>query len=139
MLTHSLILIANNAVQTLYIHAFTNVVFLIQIHCNKDVGWYTSVKDAQASVQVTSYGQMDAILEHGCYSIGIKQPVICKSRNEVISLALKMNKEKANKLLKTSYNLEDLQDLESKLVLITGRNAHNRDMVDLFVDVSIKR
>ena len=108
----------------------------MQIHCNKDVEWYKSVKDAQASVEVTSYGQMDAILEYGCYSIGIKEPVICKSQNEIISLALKMSKEKADKHLKTSYNLEDLQDLESKLVLITGRNAGNRDMVDMFVDVS---
>lgn len=87
-------------------------------------------------MEVTSYGQMDAIMEYGCYEIGIKQPVICKSQNEVISLTLKMTKEEEEKYLKTSYSLEDLQDLESKLVLITGTNADNRKMVDLYVDVS---
>lgn len=63
--------------------------------------------------------------------------MICKSHNEVISLTLKEKKEKSEKrLTKLKFNLEDLRDLESKLVLITGRNAENRKMVDLFVDVS---
>ncbi len=94
------------------------------------------MKDTQASVEVTSYGQMDNIFEYGCYRIGIKQPLICKSRDEVISLTLKEKKEKSEKrLAKMKFNLEDLRDLESKLVLITGRNAENRKMVDLFVDV----
>ena len=75
-------------------------------------------------------------MEYGCYEVGVKQPVICKSQNEVISLTLKMTKDEEEKHLKTSYSLEDLKDLESKLVLITGRNADNREMVDLFVNVS---
>lgn len=80
---------------------------------------------------------MNNIFEYGCYRIGIRQPVICKSHNEVISLTLKEKKEKSEKrLTKLKFNLEDLRDLESKLVLITGRNAENRKMVDLFVDVS---
>ncbi len=99
--------------------------------------WYKSVKDTQASVEVTSYGQMNNIFECGCYRIGRKQREIYKSHNEVISLTLKENKEKSEKrLAKKKYNLEELRDLESKLVLITGRNANNRKMVDLFLDVS---
>ena len=95
------------------------------------------MKDIQASVEVTSYGQMNNIFEYGCYRIGIKKPVICKSHNQVISLTLKENKEKSEKrLAKKKYNLEELRDLESKLVLITGRNAMNRKMVELFLDVS---
>ncbi len=105
--------------------------------CNEDVEWYKSVKDTQASVEITSYGQMNNIFECGCYRIGIKQPVICKTYNEVIGLTLKENKEKSEKrLAKKKYNLEELRDLESKLVLITGRNAENRKMVDLFLNVS---
>ncbi len=79
---------------------------------------------------------MNAIIECGCYQIGMKQPVICKNQNEVICLTLKMTEEEEEKYLKTEYTLEDLQDLESKLMLITGRNDENRRIVNLFVNVS---
>ena len=92
-----------------------------------------SVKDTQASVEGTSYGQMDNIFKYGCYTIGIWKPVICKSHREVIHLTLKVNKEK--QLVKRKYNLEEVRDLESKLVFITGRDANNRKMVELFIDV----
>lgn len=85
-------------------------------------------------MEITTYGQMNNIFECGCYKIGIRQPVICKSHNQVISLTLKETSEK--RLAKKRYNLEELRDLESKLVLITGRNADNRKTVDLFLDVS---
>lgn len=92
------------------------------------------MKDTQGSVEVTAYGQMDNIFEYGCYRIGMKELRICKSHNEVIYLALKENREK--RLAKKKYNLEELRDLESKLVLITGRNAEKRKRVELFLDVS---
>ena len=97
---------------------------------------YESVRGTQESVEVTSYGQMNAIMEYGCYEIGIKEPKICKSQNKMISLKLEMNKEEKEKHLRTSYTLEELQDLESKIVLITGSAAENRKMVDLYVNVS---
>lgn len=39
------------------------------------------------------------------------------------------------KSLKTEYNLEELKDLESKLVLITGNKVKNREGVDRFLNV----
>lgn len=77
---------------------------------------------------------MDSIIEHGCYQIGIKDPVICKNQNEVIGLSLEVPDKK--KFLRAEFTLEDLRDLESKLVLITGRDAEKRKTVDLFVNVS---
>ncbi len=86
-------------------------------------------------MQVTSYGQMDNIFEYGCYKVGSKGPVINKSHNDVICLRLKdTGTEKC--FTRTFYNLEELRDLESKLVLITGSNAENRKKVELFVNVS---
>lgn len=108
--------------------------YLLQRSCNEDVEWYKSVKDTQASVEITSYGQMNNIFQCGCYKIGIKKSEICKSHNQVISLTLKETGGK--RLAKKRYNLEELRDLESKLVLITGRNADNRKVVDLFLNVS---
>ena len=107
----------------------------MQKYCNDDVEWYKSVK---GSVEVASYGQMDNIFECGCYLVGGKQPmsVAGKILNDVIQLQLKeKNIEKC--LAKNKYSLEELRDLESKLVLITGKKAENRNKVDLFVNVSV--
>lgn len=108
----------------------------IQKACNADVEWYKSVKETQASVEVTSYGQMDNIFQYGCYRVGTKRPIICQTYNQVISLSLKEVMKTEKHYVKKNYNLEELRDLESKLVLITGSNADNRKKVDLFLNVS---
>ena len=41
------------------------------------------------------------------------------------------------RLPKTSYSLDDLSDLESKLVLITGRESDEAKGVDVFLQVNI--
>jgi hypothetical protein len=102
------------------------------------VEWYRSVKKTQGSVEVTSYDQMDNIFDCGCYIIGVREAVTVadKSTKDVIRLKLK-EKDVKRPLTKKNYNLEELRDLASKLVLITGSNAANRKRVDVFVDVSI--
>lgn len=94
--------------------------------------WYKSVKETQASVEVTSYGQMNDIFKYGCYKLGSARSHICHNYHDVVHLLLK---ESDKLLTKKSYNLEELRDLESKLVLITGSNAENRAKVDTFIDV----
>ena len=89
-----------------------------------------SMKLTQGSVEVTSYGQMNNIFECGCYKIGTRKPIICKSHSKMISLLLK---EREKPLTKRTYNVDELRDLESILVFITGSNAENRT---LFLDVS---
>ena len=101
--------------------------------CKNDLEWYKSVKETQASVEVTSYGQMDNIRSCGYYIVGGRSDRAMDSIHEVIQLILTPPKEK--KLLKTSYTLNELRDLESKIVLITGTRAENRAAVDHFLNV----
>ena len=110
----------------------------VQRYCNDDVEWYKSVKETQGSVEVTSYGKMNTIFKCGCYIIGEKSPDITTGRStkDVIRLQLK-EKDSGKQLAKKSYSLEELRDLESKLVLITGSNAANRNKVDVFVNVRV--
>lgn len=92
------------------------------------------MKETQGSVEVTSYGQMRNILRYGQYHIGTaaqSKPV--HTIHNLISLKLILTDKQVNK---TSYNLEDLRDLESKLVLITGSKAENRMEVDHYLNVS---
>ena len=80
---------------------------------------------------------MRNILKYGCYEIR-KQPddkfKLRQSIHDLISLKLVSGDKQ---LTKTSYNLDELRDLESKLVLITGSNAENRMEVDHYLNVSL--
>ena len=106
-----------------------------QAHCNKDLEWFKSVKETQGSVEVTSFGQMESILHCGHYTVGGKRNMAMHSIHDVVSLTLQPQGGK--KLIKTSYNLNELRDLESKLVLITGSKAENRAAVEHFLNVRV--
>ena len=93
------------------------------------------MKETQGSVEVTSIGQMKNILKNGCYFIGSSRPDIRQKSNEVVRLKL-TEKDRESRIVKKKYNLEELHDLESKLVLITGSKAEYRKEVELFLDVS---
>jgi len=103
------------------------------VYCNKQLEWYKSVKETQGSVEVTSFGKMRNILTYGQYKVGSHSTHMIHSIQDMIHLKLE-NTEK--QLPKTSFSLDDLQDLESKLVLITGSKAENRKEVDQFLNVS---
>ena len=76
---------------------------------------------------------MENILNYGLYTIAGRRDVAMHSIHDVIQLTLLPLKGK--KLIKTKYSLDDLRDLESKLVLITGSKAENRAAVEQFLDV----
>ena len=82
---------------------------------------------------MTSFGQMNNILKYGRYIIAGKRDMAMHSIHDVISLTLLP--QNGEKLLKTNYSLDELRDLESKLVLITGSKAENRTSVEQFLDV----
>ena len=85
-------------------------------------------------MEVTSYGQMRNILRYGIYQIGVtNQSKLAQNIHDVISVKL-IPKDKP--LTKKTYNLDELRDLESKLVLITGSKAANRTEVDHYLNVS---
>ena len=107
---------------------------IIQRTCEQQIDWYQSVKETQGSVEVTSFGQMHNINKYGYYEIGTSKKLLV-SRSEGIRLRLRQSKTK--KIYKLNYTLDELRDLESKLVLITGQESKERKGVDLFLDVSI--
>ena len=76
---------------------------------------------------------MSNIHNYGHYTIGGKGDLRVDGIHDVIRLTL--TPPPGKKLLKTSYSLDELRDLESKLVLITGSTAENRAEVDQFLNV----
>ena len=76
---------------------------------------------------------MRNILKYGCYSVGASARVAVQSVHDLISMRLE---ERDKKLLKKVYTLDELRDLESKLVLICGNKEESRTEVDHFLNVS---
>ena len=73
---------------------------------------------------------MKNILVYGHYVVKTMQSNT-QSAHDIICLKLKGGTQ----LPKKSYSMEELRDLESKLVLIAGSKAENRAEVDHFLDV----
>ena len=137
-----IILIASSCVylmhlffKKLYMRTFLILFLLSKRNCEKEIDWYKSVKETQGSVEATSFGQMRSINRLGQYTIGSTKRGISTSRGEVISLRL-VETRGMKGLLKVHYTLDELRDLESKLVLITGRDSLERNEVDQFLKVN---
>ena len=77
---------------------------------------FEKIKDMQASIEVSTYEQVKTILMFGVYHISCKYHQILHSSKEVFTLRIK---EHSNlKQIQTLYTLNDLKDLESKIILI---------------------
>ena len=83
---------------------------------------------------MTSFGQMRNINNYGSYKIGSSKKNILTSRSDAIHLRLKQSETK--RIHKLQYSLDEVRDLESKLVLITGRESEERKEVDMFLKVN---
>ena len=105
--------------------------------CEKEIQWYKSIWETQGSVEKTSFGQMRSINELGNYEIGSIRIGTLTSRSQTICVRLRKPEDEKVSLPKYRYNLDELRDLESKLVLITGPESSERKDVDLFLDVRI--
>lgn len=75
---------------------------------------------------------MTNILRYGCYNVGSKSAETVRSIHHMIHLKLE-NTEK--QLPQTNFSLDDLRDLESKLVLISGSKAKNKEL-DTYLNVN---
>ncbi len=82
-------------------------------------------------METTSYGLMTNILKYGTCRVG-KQDA--QTVHDLICVTLS---QRHQKLVQSKYTLDELRDLESKLVLICGNNADNRAEVDHYLNVSI--
>lgn len=82
-----------------------------------------------------SYSQMDNITTYGCYQVGSQSSEILQTLHDAVHMTLTV--PGGVRVTKKRYNLDELRDLESKLVLITNSKAENRQEVDHFTDVSI--
>ena len=77
---------------------------------------------------------MGNILKYGRYRVGAPPSNSAETAHDLISMKLTV---KGKTLHKTSYSLDELRDLESKLVLICGNKADARAEVDHYLNVCL--
>lgn len=91
------------------------------------------MKETQGSVEKSSFGQMYNIKRYGYYTVGSSTEVTYSKASEVIKMDLK---QEHKSLARYKYTMDELRDLESKLVLITGRKSEEKNDVDHFLKVN---
>ncbi len=78
---------------------------------------------------------MTNILKYGAYKVGFREN--SQTVHDLVSVTLTRRTRSYKKFFKWKYSLDELCDLESKLVLICGSKAKNREEVDHYLNVSL--
>ena len=99
--------------------------------------WLKGVETSHGSVAKSSLLDAQAINESGIYRVGCpsKDGSFCTEKltvDKVIQLSVPQENCGEHKY----YSLDDLKDLQSKLMLIAAKASQGKEEVDRFVDVS---
>lgn len=98
--------------------------------------WYKHIKQNIGSVEQSSFKQLEHIQSHGQYSVSsaAKRSFSRVQIQDVVQLNILPEDAYA---IKRQYTLDELRDLESRLILVTSQEAKNRKDVDQFIHVSL--
>ncbi|PFX19442.1 E3 ubiquitin-protein ligase RNF213 [Stylophora pistillata] len=107
---------------------------------SRHLEWLKTVKESHGSVAMTSLTQAKNINSSGVYVVGhldtIKGPSPEQGKRmlskDVIRLTVTLKGESEEQQTKT-YSIDELKDLQSKLMLIAGKAEKGKDDVELFV------
>ena len=105
----------------------------MQVATSHQLEWLKGVKKSHGSVAVSSLMEAQAINEKGVYRVGCPSKdawtsMKTLSLDAVIELTVVPDKKR--------FSLDNLKDLQSKLMLIAAKASHGKEDVDRFVDVS---
>ena len=121
-----------------------NILYIFtQRDTSRHLEWLKSFKESHGSVAMTSLAQAKSINSSGVYVVGHldlekgRSSVQGKrlSSKDVIQLTVTLEGESGEEQRK-SYSIDELKDLQSKLMLIAGKAEKGKDDVELFVRVS---
>jgi len=108
--------------------------FFLKRDTSRHLDWIKNVKDFHGSGVMSSFRQVEAILSHGTLTIGR----LDSSDGELdISKAIMLTLPDDKELQKGMYTLDELKDLQSKLMLIAGKTSGKKDEVETFNEVQL--
>ncbi|KAJ8398812.1 hypothetical protein AAFF_G00420090 [Aldrovandia affinis] len=94
--------------------------------------WLKTVKDSHGSVELSSLSLASAINKKGIYIIGAQN---VKKLSLDTALKLKIPEEHEEGLEVRCYSLEDLRELQNKLMLMSGKGEQGQVEVDRFAEI----
>ena len=110
-----------------------------QIETDRQLEWLKGVKESHGSVAMTSLMWAKAINARGVYEVGCLSSEEDTNGPQTDSLRnvirLTVPPEEGSTECKT-YDLDELKDLQSKLMLIAAKASQGKEEVDAFVAVS---
>ena len=112
----------------------------MQMDTNRHMEWLQSVKTSHGSVAMSSLMEAQTINEQGIYHVGCEDEsssIVPEhlTLDSVVQLTLPTGENGKSK----EYSLDNLKDLQSKLMLIAAKASQGKEEVDRFVDVSLAR
>ncbi|KAL3881517.1 hypothetical protein ACJMK2_027949 [Sinanodonta woodiana] len=102
---------------------------------NRHLEWLKTVKQAHGSVEVTSLAQAEAINSKGIFCVGALNNVTNTTMGLDIQNTLQLTVPDHEKEFQghRQYTFEQLQDLQSRLMLVAGKAEQGKDDVDRFM------
>ncbi|KAK3098854.1 hypothetical protein FSP39_023768 [Pinctada imbricata] len=104
----------------------------------RQLEWLKTVRKAHGSVEISSMRQAEAINSKGIYCVG-KLPKFRDIQNKKMSLdevlQLMVYEKEEGKQLKKEYQYKELNELQSKLMLVAGKAEQGKTDVDMFTMV----
>ena len=99
--------------------------------------WLKGIETSHGSVAKSSLLEAQAINQKGVYRIGYISEDESAARDrltleKVVELSVPLGESGESKY----YSLDDLKDLQSKLMLIAAKASHGKEEVDQFTNVS---
>ncbi|KAH3735719.1 hypothetical protein DPMN_042254 [Dreissena polymorpha] len=106
------------------------------VDTDRELPWLKEIKKAHGSVEVTSLMQADAINNDGVYTVGLISGIESSNadimKKDVIKLTVP---EKEHKRQIRSYTFAQLQDLQSRLMLVAGKRTLDKKNVEVDVEM----
>jgi hypothetical protein len=121
---------------------YSHMYITLQLDTNRQLEWLKSVKQAHGSVEVTSLSQSKAINSKGIYCVGrvkneARTPPAEGTLGGVISLHVVEDDDECTHI-RRQYTYGQLQDLQSRLMLVAGKAEQGKDEVNRFIMVSVE-
>jgi hypothetical protein len=125
-------------------YILTNSAFPFKVLTRQGLAWLKQIKESHGSVALTTMVQVEAINSSGIYYIAdSKKAKESKQVDNGVKLCLEnlvclvVPKDEIKSREEKIYSLEEVKDVQSKLMLIAGKAESGKEEVDQFNQVCI--
>jgi hypothetical protein len=112
---------------------------VLKVVTQQNLPWLKQIKESHGSVALTTMVQVEAINSTGIYFIADSKTRTNESKlcpENLVRLVVPKNEDKNRE--EKIYSLEEIKDVQSKLMLIAGKAENGKEEVDQFNEVCLR-